>query len=305
MTSTLRRATRALTALSIAALLSGCFTVAQPSHTSSSGTVFPGYASYQSPSGSISVGVYGRAPHYPINDGSVWYYGNHPHPTNYAKGQFCNQADSHRHSYTPYRNHRYVYTDGHYFWIGDAKPYAVSGHRYAYSGHHPHPHYFGGNCRIRGLHQHAYAPGSRDYYHLKDGSYYFTGAYDPDYYANRGRYDVRGWLEENRAHGYRAHQDVPAQRRAATANQALPVEVQTGEEIIREPSSGSDAADPSSRSRSNRVQRPSRNAEAAGADPAAEKRSIRQYKADSIRDRLNRERTREISGSAPANGSDD
>ena len=80
----------------------------------------------------------------------------------------------------------------------------VAGRRVA--GHHPHPHYFGGYCRIRGLHQHGYAPNSGDYYRLKNGAYFFTGVYDSDYYAERTRYDVSGWRLDQRASGYREHE---------------------------------------------------------------------------------------------------
>ena len=209
MTRTLHRARRVLTApsaLLVAAFLTGCYTAAPSPAAPIFGATSHGYASYQTPSGSFGVTVFTSAPHLPARDGSIWYYGHHPHPANHALGPFCHLRGSHRHDYAPYRNHRYVFHDGHYFWVGDAKPYALPGKTYAYSGHHPHPHYFGGYCRIRGLHQHAYAPNSADYYRLSSGAYFFTGDYDPDYYADRTRYDTIGWRLDHRDRGYREHE---------------------------------------------------------------------------------------------------
>jgi hypothetical protein len=164
-----------------------------------------GYASYETPSGSFGVAVFTSAPRSPGDDASIWYYDNHPHPANHALGPFCQLQGSHRHDYTPYRGHRYAFHDGHYFWVGDAKPYALAGHSYVYQDHHPHPHYFGGACRIRGLHQHGYAPRSGGYYRLKNGAYFFTGSYDTDYYAERSQYDPRGWKLGHPSDGYHDH----------------------------------------------------------------------------------------------------
>jgi hypothetical protein len=215
MTRTLRRATHALTTLVIATFLSGCYTAAPPLHASPSGATTSGYASYQTPSGSFGIAVFTSPPQSHGHDGSIWYYGNHPHPANHVLGRFCHLHGSHRHDYAPYRNHRYAFHDGHYFWVGDAKPYALRDHSYAYYDHHPHPHYFGGTCRIHGLHQHSYAPRSADYYRLKSGAYFFTGTYDPDYYAERSRYDTSGWSLDHRARGYREHERVRQEERAA------------------------------------------------------------------------------------------
>jgi len=203
MTRTLHRPARALTALLVATLLSGCYTAAPSPKASSSGITSHGYTGAGASFGSMGIAVFTSAPRPPQDDGSIWYYGNHPNP---ARGSFCDLQGSHHHDYAPYQNHRYVFNDGHYFWVGDAKPYAPSDRSYTYYGHHPHPHYFGGTCRIRGHHKHGYAPQTAEYYHMKDGSYFFTGDYDPDYYANRTRYDARGWKVDNRAHGYREHE---------------------------------------------------------------------------------------------------
>jgi hypothetical protein len=206
MTCTHHRAARALTALLFATLLSGCYTAAPSPQTSPSGMTSHGYTGAGASFGSMGVAVFTSAPRPPQNDGSIWYYGNHPNPANVASGSFCDLQGSHHHDYPPYQNHRYVFNDGHYFWVGDAKPYASSDRSYVYYGHHPHPHYFGGTCRIRGHHKHGYAPQLAEYYRMKDGSYFFTGKYGSDYYANRTRYDARGWTVDHRAHGYREHE---------------------------------------------------------------------------------------------------
>ena len=206
MTRTLRCATRALTALLIAASISGCYTATPPRHASSSEAITSGYASYRTPSASFGIGVFASPPQQHGHDGSIWYYGNHPHPTNHALGRFCHRDGSHRHDYAPYHTHRYAFHDGHYFWVGDAQPYALRNPTYDYYDHHPHPHYFGGTCRIHGLHQHGYAPRSADYYRLKSGAYFYTGIYGRDYYAERSRYDTSGWRLDHRARGYREHE---------------------------------------------------------------------------------------------------
>jgi len=217
MTRTLHRATRAVIALSVAALLSGCYTASPSPKTSRSGVTPHGHASYGTPSGSVGISIFTSPPRTPGNDGSIWYYGNHPHPANHALGRFCSLSGSHRHDYAPYNGHRYAHHDGHYFWVGDAKPYARRDHSYAYHGHHPHPHYFGGTCRIHGLHQHAYAPISADYYRLKNGAYFYTGVYESDYYAERDRYDARGWKRDHRARGYHEHEHTRAEEQAASS----------------------------------------------------------------------------------------
>jgi hypothetical protein len=217
MTRTFRRATHTLIALLVATFLSGCYTAVPPSPASPSGATSHGYASYQTSSGSFGIAVFTSPPRSPGDDGSIWYYDNHPHPANHALGPFCHLHGSHRHDYTPYRSHRYAFHEGHYFWVGDTKPYALRDPSYAYHGHHPHPHYFGGTCRIRGLHQHGYAPRSAGYYRLKSGAYFFTGAYDTDYYAERSRYDARGWSLGHQARGYRDHERTRAEEQAAAS----------------------------------------------------------------------------------------
>jgi hypothetical protein len=234
MTRTLRRATRAVTALLVAAFLSGCYSVAPPPQVSRFEADSHGYASYETPSGGFGIAVFTSAPQSPGYGGSIWYYGNHPHPANHALGPFCHLPGSHRHDYVPYRSHRYAFHDSHYFWVGDSKPYALRDHSYAYNGHHPYPHYFGGTCRIRGLHQHGYAPRSADYYRLKSGAYFFTGAYDLDYYAERNRYDAHGWRLGHRARGYREHERARQEEQAAERMDAHRVTPQELVERMRE-----------------------------------------------------------------------
>jgi len=213
MTRSLCRASHALGALLAVAFVSGCYTAAHSPHAYRSGDTSHGYARYETPSGFFGIAVYTSPPRSHGHDGSIWYYGNHPHPANHSLGSFCRLHDSHRHDYAPYHSHRYAFHDDHYFWVGDAKPYAHHDQSYAYHGHHPHPHYFGGTYRIRGVHRHAYAPRSADYYRLNSGAYFFTGAYGSDYYAERSRYDAHGWELDRRASGYHEHERVWQQER--------------------------------------------------------------------------------------------
>jgi len=229
MMLTLRCTTRALTALFVAALLSGCYAAAISPQTSGDGAASHGYASYETSTGGFGVAVFTSAPRPPGHDGTIWFYGNHPHPANHALGSFCSLQDSHRHDYAPYQSHRYAFHDGHYFWVGDAKPYAQRDQGHAYHGHHPHPHYFGGTCRIHGVHQHAYAPASADYYRLKSGAYFYTGTYESDYYAERDRYDVRGWKLGHRDRGYHDHER--AQQTKRTTERLEPHQV-TRQELL-------------------------------------------------------------------------
>jgi hypothetical protein len=215
MKLTLRRTTRALAALFVAAFLSGCYAAAISPQTSGSGAASHGYASYETSTGGFGAAVFTSAPRPPGHDDTIWYYGNHPHPANHALGSLCSRQGSHRHDYVPYQSHRYAFHDGHYFWVGDAKPYAQRDQGHAYQGHHPHPHYFGGTCRIQGVHQHAYAPASADYYRLKNGAYFYTGTYESNYYAERDRYDVRGWKLDHRDRGYHAHKRARQETRTA------------------------------------------------------------------------------------------
>jgi hypothetical protein len=307
MTRTLRRATRAPTALFVAAFLSGCYTAAPPPQASPSGSTSHGYANYATPSSSFGIAVFTSAPRSPGYDGSIWYYGNHPHPANHAFGSFCRLHGSHRHDYAPYRSHRYAFHDGHYFWVGDAKPYALRGHSYAYHGHHPHPHYFGGYCRIRGLHQHGYAPRSADYYRLKSGAYFFTGAYGPDYYAERNRYDARGWRLDHRARGYREHERAWQEERAVDATRENRLShSRTRRRLSREESAGSDAVDRGSPTRQQGRQKAARPAVASphGAVGVIERMDAHRVTPRELMERM-RERTRDASRSARANGAAD
>jgi len=239
-----------LAGLLVAAVISGCQTAAPPSSGTSSGASLLGGASLTATVGSVAIGVFTSAPPIPRNDGSIWYYGHHPHPAKHPLGSFCRIDGSHRHDYAPYRGHRYVFHDGHYFWVGDAKPYAIGNPAYDYYGHHPHPHYFGGYCRIRGLHQHGYAPNSADYYRLHNGAYFFTGVYGSDYYANRARYDVTGWRREQRARGYREHERARRETQGVVDAEAVnPRRLTPGElvERMRARSAGASNGAPANR----------------------------------------------------------
>jgi hypothetical protein len=213
MTRTLLDMTRLLTAPLIAAVVSGCYTAAPTHHTYHTVSIPPGYVSYQSPTGSVGVAVFTSPPRSPVDDGSIWYYGNHPHHAEHALGPFCQQHGSHGHDYAPYRNHRYAFHDGHYFWVGNVEPYALSGPSYVYLGNHPHPHYFGGYCRIRGLHRHRYAPRLAAYYRMKSGAYIYTGVYDSDYDAERDQQDARQSRGDHRVEGDRGYERAQGEGR--------------------------------------------------------------------------------------------
>jgi len=120
MTRSLCRASHALGALLAVAFVSGCYTAAHPPHAYRSGDTSHGYARYETPSGFFGIAVYTSPPRSHGHDGSIWYYGNHPHPANHSLGSFCRLHDSHRHDYAPYHSHRYAFHDDHYFWVGDA-----------------------------------------------------------------------------------------------------------------------------------------------------------------------------------------
>ena len=307
MTRTLRRATCALTTLSVVAFLSGCYTAAPPPSASHSGVTPNGYASYQTPSGSIGIGVFTSPPRTFSHDGSISYYGNHPHPANHALGSFCRLHGSHGHDYTPYRSHRYAFHDGHYFWVGDAKPYALSGQSHDYHGHHPHPHYFGGTCRIHGLHQHGYAPRSADYYRLSNGAYFFTGAYGSDYYAERDRYDVHGWNLDHRDRGYQEHERAQQENQAVElVHETPPSHTRTERQLSREGSAASNAVTQDSPARSSNGRKSGRPARAASnrVVDAAEDPGVHPEAPQGLLERM-RARTRGASGSAPANSAAD
>jgi len=307
MTRTLRRATCALAALFVAAFLSGCYTAAPSHRASTSGAASHGYASYQTPSGSFGVAVFTSAPQHHGTGGSIWYYGNHPHPANHVLGPLCHVHGSHRHDYAPYRGHRYAFHDGHYFWVGDARPYALRDHSNAYYGHHPHPHYFGGTCRIRGLHQHGYAPRTANYYRLKGGAYFYTGTYGPDYYAERNQYDTRGWRLDHHSHGYLEHERAWQKHRSAdAAHENPPSHLHTGSQLSREEFAEPDAVDQRSPARPHSRRKASRAAVVYPYDAldAAERTDVRRGTAQGLLERM-RKRTRGASGSAPANAADD
>ena len=307
MTLTLRRAACVLGALLVVVFLSGCYTVAHPPQASRYGDTSHGYGGYETPSGSFGITVYTSAPRTHGHDGSIWYYGNHPHPANHALGSFCRLHDSHRHDYAPHHSHRYAFHDGHYFWVGDAQPYAIGGPSYAYHGHHPHPHYFGGTCRIRGLHQHAYAPRSTDYYRLNSGAYFFTGAYHSDYYAERNRYDAHGWELDHRSSGYHEHERAWQKERVVDMpSENLPTHSRTGTQLGREGSAESDSVTQGSPAQARSKQKASRSARASRnrAVDAPEGLDAHREAPHDLLERMHA-RARDSSGSVPANSAAD
>jgi hypothetical protein len=177
-----------------------CYTV--PHGSSSYGT--PGYSGYwEAPT--WSVGVFSGAPEVPVYSSSTWYYGVHPHPDGYHKGRFCHRSGAHNHDYDPFRRHRYEFHDGYYFWLGDPWTFGEQRGAYAYSGHHPHPHYFGSYCYMDGRHHHNYSPHRRNIYDFRSGVFHFTGTFGNDYHKHRKHYDAHGRRHESHKRGYEDH----------------------------------------------------------------------------------------------------
>ncbi len=205
MTATHQRTRLAAIAVLATFFLFGCYSVAPPVYAPASGDYYE-YGDDAAPSGSVGFAVVTYAPPPPRFDGFIWYYGSHPHSADYAHARFCPLSGAHRHAYTPYWNHHYAFHDGYYFWVGDPTPFGLHGSFYAYQGHHRHPHYFGDYCRISGRHHHVYAPPTRHSYLLHNGTYYYTGSYDRDYYTQRDQYDARGLRKDRLAGGYRNHE---------------------------------------------------------------------------------------------------
>ena len=221
MTRTPHRATAAAAVGLAVVFLAGCYTVAPPPHGVPAGPTPYGYAGYATPSGFISVSVVTRAPRPPRYDGSIWYHGSHPHPENHALGGFCHLRGAHHHDYAPYRGHHFVFHDGYYFWVGDPILSGLRGSFYAYQGHHPHSHYFGGYCRISGRHHHDYAPRTTHSYDIHAGAYHFSGSYNSDYYTDDHRYDTHGSRSDRLVNGYRDHEGASRQQEADDRDEAL------------------------------------------------------------------------------------
>lgn len=155
---------------------------------------------------SAALTIVTRAPAPPIYDSGIWYYGAHPHPVGHSLGSFCQRTGAHGHDYAPYARHLYEFQDGYYFWVGDPRGFGIRGAAYAYHGHHPHPHYFGGHCYISGRHHHSHPPRYRNRYSLRNNVLFFSGTFGHDYHQNRHRYDERGWRNDHRDHGYHDHE---------------------------------------------------------------------------------------------------
>lgn len=152
-----------------------------------------------------SIGGYSVVPEAPLHSRVTWYLGVHPHPDRYHDGRFCSQSGAHSHDYDPFRNHRYEFHDGYYYWLGDPVSFGLRIRSWTYFGHHPHPHYFGSYCYITGRHHHAYTPRRADSYNYLRGVFHFTGAFGHDYHARRPDYDAHGWRRDLRDHGYNDH----------------------------------------------------------------------------------------------------
>lgn len=140
----------------------------------------------------------------PVYGANIFYHGPHPHPVGYALGSFCQRSGPHHHAYAPYRNHRYEFFGGYYYWVGDPLLFGLRGPAYAYYGNHPH--YFGGYCYVSGRHHHRYPPLHRNRYALRNDVLFYRGSFGGDYYQNRYRYDERGWRRDRGEEGYHDHE---------------------------------------------------------------------------------------------------
>jgi hypothetical protein len=122
------------------------------------------------------------------------YMSQHPLPRKMGGG-FCYIDAPHVHDFGPSDPRMYQQIDGQFYFVGDPSPFDYQGPRHAYYGAHPvveanvqfgHPVY----CYLRGPHYHWYQPPPQATFELRGGAYWYTGAYDPVYYAQRSRYVV-------------------------------------------------------------------------------------------------------------------
>ena len=136
--------------------------------------------------------------------GSIYYWG--PHPVNPTHGSgFCYHKGSHTHSYAPDSSIEYLYRhyNSHYHFVGDPYHFGYNQTAYAYHGHHPIPlAYGGGYCYIDGPHYHYFPPSYSysSYYSVRNGRYYYSGAFNDDYYTLRPRYYRKYFTYYNSPH---------------------------------------------------------------------------------------------------------
>ena len=117
----------------------------------------------------------------------VQYMSRHPIPKRIGHG-FCDIDVPHFHDYPPSDPRLYRQVDGQYYFVGDPTPFGYDGPRYSFYGPHPiadasvqlgGPSY----CYLQGPHSHWYAPPPQAHFEMKGGAYWYTGAFEPAFYA--------------------------------------------------------------------------------------------------------------------------
>jgi hypothetical protein len=124
----------------------------------------------------------------------VQYMSRHPLPKRVGHG-FCEIDVPHFHDYPPSDPRLYRQVDGQNYFVGDPTPYGYEGPRYSFYGPHPIADasvHFGGPayCYINGPHYHWYAPQADAHFEMRGGAYWYTGAYDPVFYADQPHFVV-------------------------------------------------------------------------------------------------------------------
>jgi hypothetical protein len=124
----------------------------------------------------------------------VEYMSRHPIPRRVGHG-LCDIDVPHFHDYPPTDPRLYRQVNGAYYFVGDPTPFGYDGPRYAFYG--PHPIVDGSvqmggpaYCYIRGPHYHWYAPEAQASFEMRGGVYWYTGAYDPVFYADEPEFAV-------------------------------------------------------------------------------------------------------------------
>ncbi|HVV17584.1 MAG TPA: hypothetical protein VHH90_10300 [Polyangia bacterium] len=123
-----------------------------------------------------------------------YYVSRHPLPKRVGHG-FCDIDVPHFHDYPPSDPRLYRAVGGQYYFVGDPTPFGYDGPRYSFYGPHPvadanvtfgTPTY----CYLNGPHYHWYAPPPTAQFEMRGGAYWYVGAYEPVFYAERPRFVV-------------------------------------------------------------------------------------------------------------------
>jgi len=138
----------------------------------------------------IGVSVMGGVAHAEM----VQYMSRHPLPKRVGHG-FCDIDVPHFHDYPPSDPRLYREVNGQYYFVGDPTPFGYDGPRYSFYGPHPIADVnvqFGGPtyCYLRGPHFHWYAPPPSAQFEMRGGAYWYTGSFEPVFYADQPRFVV-------------------------------------------------------------------------------------------------------------------